>query len=162
MKVKTLALFLIVLSLAFPSIAQEKEKTSTETESVSLPNSPNSWIINIHQRGGIIGIHKLLVALNSDGKYVCGENGKTKSILQTDQNFLDLAKLIKPIENDIFFKTINEEFAYCNDCLYSTLSFCQQKEKVKDGEIVEASSKKTVEPTAKEISEKVWKTVKCD
>lgn len=162
MKVKSLALVFIVLSLAFSTFAQEKEKSTTETEIVSLPNSPNSWIINIHQRGGIMGIHKLLLAINSDGKYVCGENGKVKNLEPNDKNFLELAELLKPQKTDILLQTINEEFAHCNDCLYSTLSFRQQKEKLKDGEIVETSSKQTVEPTAKEISKKVWKTVKCD
>jgi hypothetical protein len=162
MNFKTLPFLLILLSLSFPIFSQDKEKLPLELETVSLPKSPNAWIINIHQRGGLLGIHKLLVAINSDGKFACGENGKAQTILQDDKNFLELAELIKPIQDDIFLKTINKAFESCDDCLYSTFSFRRKKEKVKDGEIVEVSAKQTNPPTAKEVSEKVWKTVKCD
>ena len=165
MKVKAITVIWILLTFVFATFAQEKPKTetkSTEIEIVSLPNTANSWIINIHQRGGIMGIHKLLLAINSDGKYVCGESGKVKTLASTETKFLELAELIKPLDSDIFLKPIIEEFAYCSDCLYSTLSFRRNKEKVKDGEIVEVASKQTVVPTAKEISEKVWKTVSCE
>lgn len=162
MKAKTLAFLLILLSLSFPIFSQDKKKLPLELETVSLPNSPNSWIINIHQRGGLIGIHKLQLAVNSEGKYACGENGKTKTIPQNDKNFLELSELIKPIQADIFLKTINEAFESCNDCLYSTFSFRRRKEKEKDGEIVNVSAKQINHPTAKEVSEKVWKTIKCD
>lgn len=158
MKVKLIVLILILTT--FSIVAQEKDSKPIET--VSLPETPNSWIINIHQRGGFMGVHRLLLTINSDGKYACGENGKTQTITKNDRSFSELSELIKPIQNDIILKTINEAFESCNDCLYSTFSFRRNKEKVNDGEIVEVSAKQPNVPTAKEVSEKVWKTVKCD
>lgn len=165
MRVKIFALLLVLFTFTSIAISQNKpkeEKSSPDSEKVSLPDSPNSWIINIHQRGGFVGVHKLLLAINSDGKYACGENAKIKMTPANDSDFLELAELIKPIENDIFFKIINESLELCNDCLFSTFSFRRQKEKAKDGEIAEASAKQAISPTAKEVSEKLWKTVKCD
>lgn len=156
MKIKTITLLLLLSALSV--FAQEK----TENEIVSLPDATNSWIINIHQRGGILGIHKLLVAINSEGKYACGENEKVKILALSDAKFVELADLVKPLKEDIFLRAINENVAYCNDCLYSTLSFRQQREKVTDGEIVSASSRKNTDSAVKEIAQKIWKTVNCD
>lgn len=165
MRVKTVALIFVLFTFTAFSFSQDKlnpEKLPIDLETVSLPDSPNSWIINIHQKGGFAGVHKLLLAINSEGKYACGENGKTKTIPTDEQNFVELTKLIKPIENDIFFKIINEALESCNDCLFNTFSFRRNKEKTKDGKIVETATRHTISPTAKEISEKVWQTVKCD
>lgn len=165
MRIKIIAFLIFSLISTFSVFSQDKpnqEKSAVEAETVSLPDSPNSWIINIHQRGGIIGIHKLLLSINSDGKFACGEEGKIKSINENDKNFMELAEFIKPIQEDIIFKIINEAFESCNDCLYNTFSFRRNKEKVKNGEIVEVSAKQNNTPTAKEVADKVWKTIKCD
>ena len=165
MRINLIAALLLLLTFASSAFSQDtpkEEKLPIDLETVSLPDSPNSWIINLHQRGGFVGVHKLLLAINSEGKFACGENAKTRMIPTNDQNFLELSELIKPIEDDIFFKIINESLEYCNDCLFSTFSFRRNKEKAKDGGIVEISTKKASSPTAKEVTEKVWKTVKCD
>lgn len=128
---------------------------------VLLPNSPDSWAINLHKQGGIIGISNLLVAINSNGQYLCENETKTKTVSIDKSPFIELAEMMEKVTDNISAKPINESLTYCNDCLYNTLTFYRNKPDAKTFTEDYANFFISDAPTIKEIYVKVWQVTKC-
>ncbi|MBX7171225.1 MAG: hypothetical protein K1X72_09715 [Pyrinomonadaceae bacterium] len=161
----------IILFFVFPTfcLAQEspsdpeipKKPITIPNSVVLLPNSPESWAINLHKQGGIIGINNLLVAINSNGQYLCENETQYKTVSIDKPPFTELSEMIDKVTDNISAKPINESLAYCNDCIYNTLSFYRNKPDVKTFTEDYANYFVPDAPTVKEIYVKVWQVTKC-
>lgn len=137
---------------------------------ILLPETSDSWTINIHTEGGIMGIRYLSLALNSAGKYQCGEKGELRAIPTNSESFLEVDKAVKTFQTSFYSKSLSDRSLYCNDCLYSSLSlYLTAKTEKKDEDTQKDKTEKEDEnqtkteiPDVRDIYTKVLKTVDCN
>lgn len=164
--------FGLFIFLLFSTISFAQDTSNTEPEkspsagityppifaAILLPEQENSWSVNIYIEGGIVGSSDLVVALNSNGKYQCGEEGSVNSIPLTNKSFLEVAQAVKTIQTSFYSKNITTDADSCNDCLYSSLSFYRHSQKDKE----QKPQPQTDLPNVKDIYQKVLKAVDCN
>lgn len=164
-------LFLLLLSPIF-ALAQnspnnenpdpKKEILTNPAPLILLPNTPDSWAINLNKQGGILGTYNFLVAINSNGQFLCGDDDKMRSVSVTTTSFLELSEMVDKFTENIYSKPINEALTYCNDCIYNSLSFYRNKPEEKTIAANYHSQPTSDAPTVKEVFAKVWQVTKCD
>lgn len=172
MRIRNLVFFLLLLLSPVLGFAQTSQKNENEVPKkeiltnpapiILLPNTPDSWAINLDKKGGILGNYKLLVAINSNGQYVCGSDDKMKTVSITKTSFLELAEMVDKFTENIYSRPINEALTYCNDCIYNSLSFYRNVPDVKTIEANYYFQQNTDVPTMREVFAKVWQVTKCD
>lgn len=97
-----------------------------------LPTAQNSWTVSITASGGFYGGTRLLVAVNSDGNFLCNrQNEKFKDKFVEKRAFDQIAQIAR---ND-FPHLISDEnnqaaqpISFCSDCAQETLTVTIRRE----------------------------------
>lgn len=168
MKTNLICLLFALLLLSSSSLAQntpnsDEAKLPTITYPpifvpTLLPEKSDSWTINIYTEGGIMGSSYLAIALNSEGQYKCGDKGSLNSVPINNKFFQELSKTVKAVQSDFYTKSLSDIPLYCNDCLYSSLSFYRRPGKTND----KKPQSQTDLPDVKDIYQKVLKVINCE
>lgn len=178
MKKSLLFVALSILFLPVFNIAQEDTKKEENPLSIPetvpatypvvsppilLPEKPDSWAISVHTEGGIMGIKYLVLALNSEGKYQCGEKGEVKDLGLNNESFLEIKKLAKTFQTSFYSKYLSEKSNYCNDCLYNSISLylTAKTENTSEAKKDETSQLLPEVPSLQFFYRKVFETVDC-
>lgn len=106
-----------------------------------LPEYKDSWTISIKSSGGIMGITRIVAAINSDGKYLCS-NQKSKLLEAPQQNsFNKLFDLVRQTDFSLLKKNKKDLTFICNDCILTTVtySFRPKKSRIKTFQFTSAS-----------------------